>query len=405
MRIWFLAGAGLVACATIGVAQQDSAAPPPRVRAVLDTVLAQEAIYNRPFIASVGRTGVGGYVEGNTNYFRTDGVSDGFSMELRRFNVFLFGALGSRFRFISELEFENGAEEIRLETALLDFIINPSFVMRAGVLLPPIGQFNVRHDAPLWDVIDRPLVSTEIIPATLSEPGFGVHGRLYPGGFTMTYDAYLTNGLGAGVILNDLGRTRLASGKSAELFSEDNNRRPAFSTRLAGQHRLLGEVGLSYYGGAYNAFQVEGETVDDRRSVQLAAVDWSTVLLGASVRGEMAWAWIDVPPDLQEVYGSRQWGFFVDVVRPVLRPRILGLRDATVSLLLRAEMVDFNRGTFSSTGASIGDEIDALTLGASFRPISGTVFKFNYRYERVHDLQGNAPVRRAGFQVGLATYF
>ena len=42
----------------------------------------------------------------------------------------------------------------------------------------PIGAFNVNHDGPRYEFIERPLVSTEIIPATLSEAGLGVHGRL-----------------------------------------------------------------------------------------------------------------------------------------------------------------------------------------------------------------------------------
>jgi hypothetical protein len=44
-------------------------------------------------------------------------------------------------------------------------------------------------------------------------------------------------------------------------------------------------------------------------------------------------------------------------------------------------------------------------IGASFRPVAGTVLKGNYRHEWIRDLQGNALARRAGFQFGLATYF
>jgi hypothetical protein len=108
---------------------------------------AQEGIYNRPVVGSVGRTAVGGYVEGNTNYAVEDGVGEGFAMELRRFNIFLFSSIGSRIRFISELEFEHGTEEIALETALIDVAINPSFVIRAGIILPPLGAFNVNRAA------------------------------------------------------------------------------------------------------------------------------------------------------------------------------------------------------------------------------------------------------------------
>jgi hypothetical protein len=390
---------------SIAAQEPDSAAPPRRIRARVDSLPVQGGVYNRPFLAAIGRTAIGGYVEGNTNYFREDGISEGFSMELRRFNVFLFSSIGSRIRFISELEFEDGAEEIALETALVDFIVNPSFVVRAGVLLPPVGAFNVNHDSPRWDFIDRPLVSTEVIPATLSEVGFGAHGRLFPRGFTVTYDAYLTNGLGDGVILNDAGRTRLASGKGTGLVAGDNNGRPALSGRIGLQRRNLGELGLSYYGGTYNTFQVEGLDVDAKRSVRLAALDANTEIHSVSLRGELAYAWIDVPDDLLELFGDRQWGFHLDAVVPLFRPRIRGLTDPVVSATARVERVDFNRGRFASTGDAIGDEIDAFTLGLSFRPAAGTVFKANYRYQSIRDLQGNDPAKRAGFQFGLATYF
>jgi hypothetical protein len=402
VHLLFLAGLLLAGTAA---AQEPDTTGPKRIRARVDSMPVQGGIYNRPFLAALGRTAIGGYVEGNTNYFREDGISEGFSMELRRFNVFLFSSIGSRIRFISELEFEDGAEEIALETALVDFIVNPSFVVRAGVLLPPVGAFNVNHDSPRWDFVDRPLVSTEIIPATLSEVGFGAHGRLFPRGLTVTYDAYITNGLGEGVILNDAGRTRLASGKGTGLVAGDNNGRPALSGRIGLQRRNLGELGLSYYGATYNTFRVEGQDVDVRRGVKLAAVDFNTEIRSVSLRGEVAFAWIDLPGDLVELFGERQWGVHLDAVVPLFRPRIRGLNDPVVSAMARVERVDFNRGTFASTGDPIGDEIDAFTLGLSFRPAAGTVFKANYRYQSIRDLQGNEPAKRAGFQFGLATYF
>ena len=104
-----------------------------------DTALVQDAAYNRPFIQSAGATSVGGYLEGNTNYFSEDGVSEGFSMELRRFNLFLYSAISPRVKFLSELEFEHGTEEIKLETAQVDFQINTGLVVRGGILLVPIG--------------------------------------------------------------------------------------------------------------------------------------------------------------------------------------------------------------------------------------------------------------------------
>jgi hypothetical protein len=313
--------------------------------------------------------------------------------------------VGRRLRFISEREFEHGTEEIALETALVDFTVNPSFVLRAGILLPPIGAFNVNHDSPRYDFVERPLVSTAIIPSTLSEVGFGAHGRLAPPGFSLSYDAYLVNGLGDGVILNPTGRTDIPSGKSEERFAEDNNGSPAFSGRIAAQHRTVGELGFSLYRGIYNTWRIEGEPVDEKRSVSIFAVDFNTEIRGLSLRGEAAWAGVDVPDDLADLLGERQWGVHLDAVLPVWRPRIQGLAAPVVSVGLRLERVDFNRGSFGSTGLTIFDDVNAVTGSLSFRPANGTVFRFNYRRESSRDPAGNPPSKTGGFQVGFATYF
>ncbi len=370
-----------------------------------DTSMVQGGIYQRPYLASSGRTAIGGYAEGNTNYFVTDGIGEGLSMELRRFNIFLFSSVGRRIRFTSELEFEHGTEEIALETALVDFTINPSLVLRGGIILPPIGAFNVNHDSPRYDFVERPLVSTQIIPATLSEVGFGAHGRLAPKGLSLSYDAYLVNGLGQGVVTNQAGRTSLAAGKSEDRFEEDNNGSPAFSGRVAAQSRRWGEVGLSYYGGIYNSYRVEGITVDTKRWLSIAAIDLGTRVKGVDLRGEVARVWIDLPPSLGELMGNRQWGGYLDATLPVWFPRIRGLQRPEVSAVLRLERVDFNEGTFSSTGQKRFDEINAITMGVSFRPAAGTVFRLNHRREWARDLQGNPASKTAGWQFGFATYF
>jgi hypothetical protein len=394
-----LSGTTLLALPTLASAQADT------VATQVDTTMAQGGLYNRPFIGSVASTSIGGYVEGNTNYFVEDGVSDGFSMELRRFNVFLFSQISQRIRFISELEFEHGTEEIALETALIDFQLSTGLVLRGGIILPPIGYLNQNHDSPRWDFIERPLVTTTIIPSTLSEVGFGGHGRFSSGRLMLSWDAYLTNGLGAGVVANETGRTDLPSGKDEELFAEDNNGSPAISGRIAMRHLSLGEVGLSYYGGYYNDFRVEGEDVEAKRWAGIAAVDFGGDVGPVSIRGELALATIDVPPGLDEINGEKQWGGHIDAVLPVWRPRFLGYTDAVMAAVLRLEAVDYNRGTFSSTGQPIGDEVTAIVPGISFRPTPSTVFRANYRYHWVTGFQGNDPARVAGFQIGFATYF
>jgi hypothetical protein len=283
--------------------------------------------------------------------------------------------------------------------------IRPSLVLRGGILLPALGYLNQNHDSPRWDFVERPLVSTDVIPSTLSEVGFGAYGRFATRAALLSYDVYVTNGLGDAIVANETGRTDIAAGKSEGLFGEDNNGSPAVSGRLAARRPGLGEVGLSYYGGYYNRFRVEGEEVDERRWLGIAALDLGGPVGPAEVRGEAAYATIGVPSGLAELFGDRQWGAHVDVVVPVWRPSLLGYTDAVVSALLRLERVDYNRGTFTSTGQPIGDEVTAVVTGVSFRPSPGTVFRLNYRYHWARDFVGNDPARTAGLQVGFATYF
>ena len=366
---------------------------------------AAEGVYARPFIGRGDATAIGGYLEANTNYFVEDGITEGFSFEFRRFNLFFFSPISQRIRFLSELEFEHGTEEIALETALIDFRLNPWMTLRGGIILPPLGYFNQNHDSPRWEFVDRPLVSTGIIPSTLSEVGGGIVGSTtLGGGIRLSYDAYFTNGLGDGILDNELGRTDISSGRSEEAFAEDTNGSPAFSARFSASEGRA-RLGVSYYGGQYNQASVEGDEVDDPRRLQIMAVDVGGSIGSLDLAGEAALASIEVPTVLEEVFGHRQWGFHLDAVWPLWRPRIPGYENAVVNVSSRIEYVDYNTGTFSSTGRNIGDHVTGVVGGVSFRPSPGTVFRINYRREWSRDLVNNPTIHGAGLQLGFATYF
>jgi len=370
------------------------------------TKTSQDAIYDRPFI-TIGKTNtaVGGYLEGNTNYFSEDGVTEGFSMEMRRFNIFLYSNIHSQIKFLSELEFEHGTEEISLETALLDFELNPALNFRADIILPQIGMVNANHDSPKWEFIERPLSSTEIIPTTLSEIGFGFHGKLFQNNLIVAYDAYVVNGLQENIILNDAGKTHLESGKNPEMFGEDNNGTPMYNIKLSLANNKLGEIGFSYYGGAYNRFNLEGNIVEEKRNLNLYAIDLSTQIGKLKIIGEYSFVSIQIPNDLKGLYASNQYGTFLEFSYPVLKRTMLGFTKAVLNTNIRLEQADYNMGIFTQSNTKIGDETSALALGIGFRPSSSTVFRVNYRYQLNYDFLGNPPARIGGFQVGIASYF
>src|SRR3990172_3843424 len=73
-------------------------------RAPADTTgqtLNMDAVYNRPFL-SAGKLpiAIGGYLEANTQYAVTDGVSDGFSFQMRRWTLFFSSTIADRIKFL-----------------------------------------------------------------------------------------------------------------------------------------------------------------------------------------------------------------------------------------------------------------------------------------------------------------
>ena len=50
--------------------------------------------------------------------------------------------------------------ELELEQAYLDFLLNPAFNFRAGMLLVPVGIINERHEPPSFYGVERPFVDT-----------------------------------------------------------------------------------------------------------------------------------------------------------------------------------------------------------------------------------------------------
>ena len=363
-------------------------------------------IYDRPYIYQVGgNIALGGYVEMNSNSAREEGISEGFSFEARRFNLFVYSSVSETVKLTSELEFEHGTEEIKLETALIDILLHTSINFRAGILLSPIGKFNIAHDSPRYNIIERPLVSTQIIPATLSEAGVGFFGALYPTQFDrVTYEVYATNGLGDGVVGGSGAGTRISAGKSAEAFQEDNNGRSAFTGRLALNPRFGGEFGLSFHTGAYNTFKVEGDVIAEKRNLTILAIDAEYKWKGVYLRGEAAIANIDVPEDLLDIFGEQQKGFYSEIGLLLMRRSFLNFTEAELTLVSRYDYVDLNTGNFNATGQDIGDSNKRLTLGLSFRPSSETSVRLSYFRQWQRDPFNNLK-NSANIQFGVATYF
>jgi hypothetical protein len=368
-----------------------------------------DAVYNRPFL-SMGKlpVAVGGYVEANWQHLGTDGVTEGHQFQMRRLTLFVASSIYKRIKFLSEIEFEDGTKEINIEFASVDIEFHPLFNLRGGIVMNPIGAFNQNHDGPKWEFIDRPVSATQMLPATWSNVGFGIYGKLYQKNWVYAYEAYLTNGFDDQIISNSENKTFLPATKAnADRFEESFNGVPLLTAKTAIRNRNVGELGISYMGGVYNKFQEDGLQFDKKRRLHVWAIDFNTRIpfVNTVITTEWAWVYVDVPTTYSQQFGRKQSGGFIDIVQPIVRRTIFGFERSVINAAFRAEYVDWNNGTFNETGTTMREDFVAIVPGLSWRPSTQTVIRLNYRYNWQTDIFGNSPSRTAGFQAGFSSYF
>ncbi|MEX0891080.1 MAG: hypothetical protein WEB88_02840 [Gemmatimonadota bacterium] len=353
-------------------------------------------VYDRPYLGRLlGRTAIGGYAEAHARYHRTDGLTEESGFLAKRFNLFTATRVSDFVRIGAELEIEEGGEEVTLEFAAIDLIIHSAFTLRGGMILTPLGRFNLAHDSPLNPFTDRPIVSTELLGVALSEPGFGALGSVGLGGrHRLTYEIYATNGFSDGIIFDAPGGTRLPAGRHN---FEDQNSSPAVVGRVAWSPQAGHEVGLSTHHGAWNVFDIEGAPVDERRSLTVGVVDLETDVAGFAIAGEAAVVRVDLPPSLLNISARRQAGVYLDVERPLLRGVPATMPNATLSAKVRLDAVDFDQD-------QPGDGVAQVSAGFNFRPTPDTVLKLDYVRGRIRD-RFNSPGERAALLFSVATYF
>lgn len=141
-----------------------------------------------------------------------------------------------------ETEIEKGGE-VAIEQFHITRLITPTFNLRAGHMIVPVGLTNAHHEPMNFFGTVRPEGERMLLPCTWHETGLAAFGRVGSRAATFDYQVMVVAGLNA----NGFDRnTWVASGKQG-LFEEDNFTSPGYAARLdwVGVKGL--RVGASYY--------------------------------------------------------------------------------------------------------------------------------------------------------------
>ncbi len=369
-------------------------------------------VYSKPFLARMGRgVYLGGYVD--LEFFNTQ-KSDGKTFDQHRLVPFLYADVSENIKIAAEIEIEHGGE-LGVEFAHIDYWMTDWLNFRAGILLDPLGKFNLQHDAPYQDLTDRPLVDQLVIPAVLREPGLGFFGTIDVDPWKFEYELYVTNGFkgldkaGSSKIDTKKGLkdARILPGKLGSLGKDFNDNKSVVGR--ASVSPFLGvEAGVSTHIGRYDE---RGDNL-----LSLFAIDWTVdfggiynkffsgdgilrdIFFALEIVGEFAVADIErdefaqskgVPNDFRGFYIEGRYHFMFDFLRKI----IPGANDeSTFTLVLRWDYTDLASNVRKR-----------FTPGLNFRLREDTVFKFEYQFNRESgDLDEDED---DGFVFSVATYF
>lgn len=323
-----------------------------------------------------------------------------------RYVLGVAAALTDRLLFNSEVEFENGGKETEVEQAYLEYRLAPKFNLRAGVIVMPLGRFNLFHDSNLQDVPTRPLVSTFVIPSTYSDAGAGAFGTFKLGPqWRLSYEGYVVNGLRSSEGGEFTRADGLIESKDNNVFF-DNNTKKSVVGRLVLSPRLGVELGFSGYRGKHDEA--------GRKTLSIWAVDWKYNYRGLQVLGEYARTALQRDPESESELAVRNLllrspkgtltldedflkeqvekeffdkparstdGWYVEA-RYRFRPRWMTERfrdETSFAPVIRFDQINLDR-SFPDFRFPLNQR--RLSLGFAFRLIENASFNFSYNIER-----------------------
>lgn len=383
-------------------------------------------VYAKPFLSAPKAT-VGGYVDVMYNSLSNQNLDNPSvnSFGQQRLVPFIYADITDRIKFATELEFERGGANapqtgdgsFQIEFAQLDYLIHEAINLRAGIMLMPVGKFNLLHDSPLNDLVDRPMVSRIIIPSTWFEAGAGIYGTLYPSSRSkLDYELYAVNGMSSAAgAITDQG-VRSARGS----VSRDRDQSKAVVGRVAFSPVLGIEVAGSGYHGQLNPAGQTNNGITGQSYITIGALDWTFQKGPFELIGESAWTTITNPGigpgKMQGYYVQGNYHFLPDFLKSWAPSHFTDA--STFTAVVRWEQVDTDVGnrTINNAGGGNRRELERLTLGLNFRPIEDVVFKFDWQFNTQKSARGlveagdystnaNTPITGDGFLVQAATYF
>jgi hypothetical protein len=320
---------------------------------------------------------VGGY--GETTYQNVRQGADDQS-DLLRAVLYVGYRFSDRIVMNSEIEFEHAGKEVAVEFAYLDVLVNDALRVRAGNLLVPVGITNELHEPPFFNGVLRNDVEKNVIPATWSENGVGLHGELAG----LRYQAYLVNGLDVRAASTEepisagewLRRARSGGGESrAQTMAGVLALHYAAGPATVGGSAYHGRAGQGLHAPGGEAIQADVTIAEAHATVAWRGVAAKALYAAGSLSDT---ALLEQVLPGNPVLGSRVRGGYVEAAYDVLTLATPG-SEASLSPFVRYEAYDLHARVAPGFTRDPSVDRSVVTAGLTWKPLPTVVVKADWQ--------------------------
>jgi hypothetical protein len=323
---------------------------------------------------------IGGYGEGSYSAKVGDKGSSKDSADMKRIVLYAGYKFTDKILFNSELEFEHGSTgtgkggEVSVEFASLDFLMDTKANVRAGLVLMPMGFVNRIHEPVFYFGNNRPEVERYIIPSTWREMGAGLFGAITP---SLTYTAYVVNGLDASKFTSNGIRDGRGSGSNAQAENF------GYVARLDYDPAVLPGVtvgGSAYLGNSGQNQSFAGQKVNAFTQLYETHVQWKYRSLEFRTLG--SWGFINDAGALsaanRRTIGSQNYGWYSEVGYDVL-PLFWENTTQYLAPFFRYERLNTMAKAPAGYTVDLTKDWEIFQVGLQYKPIPNVVIKADYR--------------------------
>lgn len=330
---------------------------------------------------------IGGYGEMMyTNYTDTrgDGSTNKDTADLERAVIYLGYKFNDWVILNNEIEFEHattgeGSEakgEVSVEFSQLDFLLDPKYNARAGLMLVPMGFINEMHEPTTYHGNHRPDVERYIIPSTWREVGAGLFGEILPG---LEYRAYAMNGLNSEGFSSKGIRGGRQGGSNAKAEDFAFTGRLDYSPSVApgllvGASTFLGNSGQK-------DMTANGKEIDVFTQLYEGHIQYK--YKGLELRALGAWSKIDDTSPINTALekspiGQEHFGWYLEAAHDIM-PFVKKDSSQYLAPFVRVERYDTLASVANGFSKTTGLDRWIYQAGLSYKPIDNIVIKADYR--------------------------